>query len=91
MAKTETATYVGLDGKEFTVKYDPEAPCWCCGEPVVAASMGGTVICSWCDCGKHRDGTPWTLADAMKAGERYRRCRAEAANALGLDDLPCVS
>ena len=73
MPKTATATYTDLDGKDFTIEYDPEAPCWCCGKPVVAASMGGTAICPWCDMGKHRDGTKWTLAETMKAGKEYRR------------------
>jgi uncharacterized Zn finger protein (UPF0148 family) len=35
-------------------EYDENAPCIICGEPVVSASMGGTVICPWCDLGKCR-------------------------------------
>jgi len=31
--------------------YDKNAPCVCCGEPVIAASMGGTNLCPWCDMG----------------------------------------
>ena len=27
-----------------------------CGKPVVEASMGGTVVCPWCDCGIDRLG-----------------------------------
>lgn len=47
-------TYTGLDGKPFTVEYDENAPCIICGEPVISASMGGTVVCPSCECGKCR-------------------------------------
>jgi hypothetical protein len=36
------------------VEYDADAPCIICGEPVIGASMGGTVICGSCDLGKCR-------------------------------------
>ncbi len=48
------ATYTGLDGKPFEVEYDPSAPCRICKYPVVAASMGGTDVCPWCDMGVER-------------------------------------
>jgi uncharacterized Zn finger protein (UPF0148 family) len=54
----KTATYTGLDGKKFTVEYDPLAPCILCGLPVVEASMGGTGVCPWCDTGHDRQGKP---------------------------------
>ena len=47
----KTATYTGLDGQKFIVEYDENAPCIICGEPVMAASMSGTVICPACDAG----------------------------------------
>lgn len=50
----KTATYKKLDGGEFTVEYDENAPCIICGEPVIEASVGGTAICPWCDMGKCR-------------------------------------
>jgi len=50
----KTATYRKLDGSKFTVEYDENAPCLICGEPVKEASMGGTVICPWCDMGRCR-------------------------------------
>ena len=50
----KTATYTGMDNKPFTVDYDETAPCRICGRPVMEASMGGTDICPWCDCGKER-------------------------------------
>ena len=50
----KTATYRGLDGKGFTVEYDPESPCIHCGLPVVEASVGGTAVCPWCDMGVDR-------------------------------------
>ena len=37
-------------------EYDPNAPCICCGLRVGDPSMGGTAICSWCDCGVDRSG-----------------------------------
>jgi hypothetical protein len=51
---TATATYRRRDGSAFTVEYDPEGPCMVCGLPVVTASMGGTVVCPWCDTGTCR-------------------------------------
>ncbi len=54
------ATYKLLDGSEIEVEYDSDAPCIHCGKPVVAVSMGGTVVCPWCDCGVDRSGnTVW--------------------------------
>lgn len=50
----KTATYNKTGGGTFEVEYDENAPCIVCGEPVVEASMGGTVICPWCDCGNCR-------------------------------------
>lgn len=46
--------YLGKDGKHYTIKYDENKPCIICGEPVISASMGGTVICPLCDCGRCR-------------------------------------
>lgn len=40
-----------LDGSTINVEYDEKAPCVCCGEPVIEASVGGTVLCPWCDMG----------------------------------------
>lgn len=48
------AKYFGVDGKPFEVEYDENASCIICGEPVISASMGGTVVCPACDCGKCR-------------------------------------
>jgi hypothetical protein len=56
-----TVTYRGLDGEPFTVEYDPDAPCSVCGKPVIEASMGGTDVCPWCDCGDYRDGCKWSF------------------------------
>lgn len=69
----KTADYTPFGGEK--VEYDADAPCWMCGLPVIAASMGGTVVCPWCDCGKHRDGTSWTTEDAEKAAKRFRETR----------------
>lgn len=40
--------------ESFTVGYDEEASCMICNEPVISASVGGTVICPSCDCGNCR-------------------------------------
>lgn len=62
------ATYTLLDETELTVDYDSEAPCRICGQPVVAASMGGTDVCPSCDCGYYRDGTSFTLKELTTPG-----------------------
>lgn len=66
----KTATYRGQDGKEFVVEYDPNGPCLSCGLAVIGASMGGTKLCPWCDCGMYRDGTHWPIEDAVDAERR---------------------
>jgi len=50
----KTATYHRIDGSPMDVSYDENQPCIRCGLPVLYASMGGTVVCSWCDCGNFR-------------------------------------
>ena len=50
----KTVTYTLINGTKKIVEYDEKAPCIVCGEPVVEASMSGTVICPWCDMGKCR-------------------------------------
>lgn len=56
MAKMKKVTYKTLEGKDKIVEYDSNCPCINCGFPVWEASMGGTVLCPWCDCGKSRTG-----------------------------------
>jgi hypothetical protein len=68
----KTVTYTKLNGEKFTVEYDPDFPCLCCGLPVVNASMGGTLICPACDCGMHRDYRKWTYRETLEFGKRYR-------------------
>lgn len=84
----KVADYTILGGPK--VEYDADAPCLCCGLPVVSASMGGVHICPWCDCGMHRDGTDWTIEDAEKAGEKYREAfdlNKQLSGILGLEML----
>ncbi len=50
----KTAKYALIGGGAVEVEYDENAPCTICGEPVVEASMGGTAVCPWCDCGNCR-------------------------------------
>jgi uncharacterized Zn finger protein (UPF0148 family) len=61
------AKYLRADRTTFEVEYDENAPCRICGLPVVAASMGGTDVCPWCDCGIYRDGTRWGPEGLSKA------------------------
>jgi hypothetical protein len=56
----KTAKYNMSDGSVREVEYDEQSPCRICGEAVLDASVGGTNVCPWCDCGKNRDGTEWT-------------------------------
>lgn len=72
----KTATYRGTDGKEFVVEYDPEGPCISCGLPVISASMAGTKVCPWCDCGTYRNGEHWSIEDAVDAARRKAKAKA---------------
>lgn len=67
----KVATYTGLDGAKLVIEYDEDAPCRICGLPVVEASIGGTDVCPWCDCGKHRDGTSWTFRESLQFGAAH--------------------
>ncbi len=57
--------------------FNPEQPCLYCGLPVGHLSMGGPLVCPSCDCGHHRDGTRWTLHDAILKHARAREALAE--------------
>lgn len=59
MNNMKTATYHLLNGEMKEVHYDPNGTCTICDLPIIEASMGGTTICPWCDCGMYRDGTRW--------------------------------
>ena len=50
----KTAKYNKIGGGVLEIEYDENSPCIICGEPVIEASMGGTAICPWCDCGHCR-------------------------------------
>jgi hypothetical protein len=52
------------------VEYDDTAPCRMCGQPIIEASMGGTDVCPWCDCGYNRDGSKWSAADFRRIMKR---------------------
>ncbi len=70
------ATYRLHDGSDLMVTYEDKGACVVCGLPVISASMGGTVICPWCDCGVYRDGTRQMTFDRAKI-------KREACNRLG--------
>lgn len=76
----KTATYTGLQNQKIVVEYDEESPCRICGLPVVEASMGGTDVCPWCDCGIHRDGRKWTYQDAIQNRNTQRQHADEKEN-----------
>ncbi len=74
-----------------TYEYDENAPCIICGLPVVEASMGGTVICPWCDCGNYRNGTKFTLEeevnhDLIKKRAREKLDRPANNDTMGVKD-----
>lgn len=73
----KTATYRTTEGKELKVEYDETAPCIICGEPVVEASMGGTVICPWCDMGKCRYCriTIFVIKEELDGGQSLKELR----------------
>ena len=64
--QVKDVVYTGLNGDKIWARYDPNAPCRICGLPVIEASMSGTDVCPWCDCGVHRDGRRWTYAETIK-------------------------
>lgn len=70
----KTATYRRHGGETFTVEYDENAPCICCGFPVIEASVGGTAVCPWCDMGRPR---PEHGPTALAAYERQQRLMRE--------------
>jgi hypothetical protein len=80
---------------EVVFEYDENAPCQLCQLPVREASMSGTAICPWCDCGYFRDGERWTLTplrdwrpSQWAAFREEAWCRATLPNATsaGPDD-----
>lgn len=71
----KTARYTQRDGTKIEVEYDETAPCVGCGEPVASASMGGTALCPWCDCGNCRYcGFPFGFQNPK---EHVERCKAD--------------
>lgn len=62
-------------------------PCMRCGEPVIASSMDGPLICAACDCGVKPNGQKWTFEDyreAMEHQSQYiEKYRVENEDALG--------
>lgn len=81
----KTAIYRLIDGTTATVDYDETAPCRLCGLPVVAASMGGTDVCPWCDLGEcrfypgHRVDCEWDHATGKIASPRRHYERYHSA------------
>jgi len=77
----KTATYHTTEGREVKVEYDEAAPCIVCGEPVLEASVGGTVICPWCDCGNCRYcGKPYLTGREQTREECEAVIRAHVAS-----------
>jgi len=50
---------------EIEVEYDEKSPCIICGLPVEAASTAGTDVCPWCDMGRHRNGSRFTIEEVL--------------------------
>ena len=47
--------------------------CLMCGANDFMPSMDGPLICSWCDMGKNRDGSPWSAQEAQDRRSRKIR------------------
>ncbi len=77
----KVATYQTLDGKERTVEYDENAPCFICHEPVVSASTSGTAICPWCDMGHCRycRVDMFVMKEEIDGGQSLRKWREHMA------------
>lgn len=58
------------------VEVEGPPPCLFCGEAVTQPSMDGPLVCGSCDCGRNRDGSKWTNA---QADERWKHRRAQVA------------
>ncbi len=55
-------------------KFDPDAPCLYCDEPVEAESADGPLVCPWCDMGRHReDGEQWTYRETLEFFAAFRK------------------
>jgi len=85
-SKMSKATYNLLDGSKLTVDYDPSAPCRICGLPVVTASVGGTNVCPWCDCGYYRDGSEITYQDLVRPERIKARAKVIQKMLVEADD-----
>ena len=72
------AIYHNINDEEIRVEYDDEAPCVCCGEPVIGASMGGTNLCGPCDMGKCRycGMSTFVMKESVDGGESKRNLLA---------------
>ena len=74
------AKYLNNDGTYREVEYDENALCIFCNEPVIAASMGGTIVCTWCDNGIDRNtGSLLTWTQLTEHKNNYQRPMDEAS------------
>ncbi len=62
---------------EHAVGFNPETPCIFCEQPVERLSAGGPLVCPPCDCGRNKDGTPWSIPQAALRYANARRRMAE--------------
>lgn len=69
------AKYRKKGGGYLEVEYDENAPCIICGEPVIEASIGGTVICLWCDMGicRYCGIQIWVVKEEIDGGRSKRK------------------
>ena len=70
------ATYKNIFNEDIKVEYDETASCRVCGLPVIHASMGGTDVCPYCDCGVYRDGTKISARELMKPDLLEKKAKA---------------
>lgn len=57
---------------DIWVTYEESIDCRVCRLPVVAASVGGTDVCPWCDCGSQ--GPPREIREQLIA-DGYLECK----------------
>jgi hypothetical protein len=66
------------------IEIEGAPPCLFCGETVDRPSTDGPLVCAWCDCGRNRDGSKWSLDQATERydhrRERIAKYRDEAAD-----------
>jgi DNA-directed RNA polymerase subunit RPC12/RpoP len=73
----ELRTYIIQAKPKIRVTYQGIPPCLWCGEPVNYLSMDGPLVCPYCDSGKNKDGSKWTLREYQVHLNHFKESVAE--------------